>query len=340
MFPFVVLAVAFVQCTARSLPNFLVEDEELLKMSKILRAKDVNKAGPGQILINYQLQVQSREGMDSAAKPFFTRVSSELLNKPSYKRFINMMNNFYKEIGIPEPRVSKKQEREEISLFLDTILATKPWKILYKFLQTKNHPFAEDRDTFRNSIKHLWFDHYSRARGELDTSGFEHVFIGEEDHGMVSGLHNWVRFYMLEKNPAENFDYKGYNEKKGYVMAGLTFMWGNAFKWNGSILIGTSPEYEMALYTMCFLSRREKDPCKIELDGIPLSINSYATVQNREVYISTIYPTIRKRTQRKNKNKPIRKTQRKNKNRLLGLRKKIAIISKINALRRQKELVD
>ncbi|CAJ0596010.1 unnamed protein product [Cylicocyclus nassatus] len=304
MLPFLMVAFAFVQCTARSLPDFSVEDEELLEMSKILRDEDVNKAKPGQIFINYQGHAQSGKGVDNAAKPFFTRVSSKLLNKPSYKHFINMMNNFYKKTGVPEPRVSKQEEQREISLFLDTILASKPWKILYKFLRMKRHPFARDPVTFRSSIKHLWFDHYSRARGKPDTSGFEHVFIGEENHGMVSGLHNWVRFYMLEKNATENFDYKGFIVKRRDVMAALRFMWDEAFKWTGSILIGSSPEYEMALYTMCFLSRRGKNPCEVELDGCPLSINSYAMIQNRKVYIGTIYPTAGKMTDTcANKNK-------------------------------------
>ncbi|KHJ97401.1 hypothetical protein OESDEN_02625 [Oesophagostomum dentatum] len=166
-------------------------------------------------------------------------------------------------------------------------------------------------------MKQLWFDHYSRAKGKLDTSGFEHVFIGEEKNGEVSGLHNWVRFYMLENNSAEKFDYKGFIIKRGVcgvlytlifliiqsrlcditksienTMASLKFTWGSALKKSGSLLIGTSPEYDMALYTMCFLSRRGKNElCEVEVDGTPISITSFDMIQNGKAYIGTIYPS-------------------------------------------------
>ena len=35
----------------------------------------------------------------------------------------------------------------------------------------------------------------------------------------------------------------------------FTFMWGNEQKPHGSFLIGTSPEFEMAVYTTCILAR-------------------------------------------------------------------------------------
>lgn len=66
----------------------------------------------------------------------------------------------------------------------------------------------------RKWLKQLWFDHYSRARGQADTSGFEHVFVGEAKNGEVSGMHNWVRFYFLERNSSEEFDYRGFLVKR------------------------------------------------------------------------------------------------------------------------------
>jgi hypothetical protein len=94
----------------------------------------------------------------------------------------------------------------------------------------------------------------------------------------------------------------------------------------GSILIGTSPEFDFALYTFCFLTRRlngngricnvclfiyfkkfinfidipkrslskllilKKNNFKFEIDGCKLNIISYELVQNDRPYIGSMYP--------------------------------------------------
>ena len=42
----------------------------------------------------------------------------------------------------------------------------------------------------------------------LNSSGFEHVFVGESRDGTVIGLHNWLQFYLQEK--LGNIDYRGH----------------------------------------------------------------------------------------------------------------------------------
>lgn len=46
----------------------------------------------------------------------------------------------------------------------------------------------------------------------LDSSGFEHVFVGETRSGSeIVGFHNWIQFYLQEKN--SHLDYKGYKAR-------------------------------------------------------------------------------------------------------------------------------
>ncbi|KAL6732706.1 hypothetical protein Aduo_003438 [Ancylostoma duodenale] len=284
------------------------------KSQRSFKKTDDNKAQPDQISINYQGHTGSSNAEDHASKEwgathrlfstkkneqdlfiFFTKVDPSLLEKPSFSQFIAMMDNFNRQTGVAEPRVSVQEEQQEISAFLDTVLASRPWQTLYSFLNQRRQSFATTPVTFRQWMLQLWFHHYSRAKGKADTSGFEHVFMGEEKNDKVSGLHNWVRFYQLERNATENFDYKGFIVKRAMsacnnVMAELKFSWKGDLKRSGSLLIGTSPEFDMALYTLCFLLRGGKEMCNVELDGCPLSITGYDMVQNNKVYISTIYP--------------------------------------------------
>ena len=45
-------------------------------------------------------------------------------------------------------------------------------------------------------------------RRHLDSSGFEHVFVGETRQQDVIGFHNWLQFYLQEKRG--HIDYRGY----------------------------------------------------------------------------------------------------------------------------------
>ena len=54
------------------------------------------------------------------------------------------------------------------------------------------HPF------FANFAQ-IWFELYGRSRGgRKDSSGFEHVFVGEIKDDQVSGFHNWIQFWIEE----------------------------------------------------------------------------------------------------------------------------------------------
>ena len=75
------------------------------------------------------------------------------------------------------------------------------------------------------------------------------------------------------------------------VLASLKFEWSGLQKRAGTLLIGTSPEFDLALYTLCFLSRRARSTCDVEIDGCPLTITSFDTRQNGRTFIGSTYPS-------------------------------------------------
>jgi poly(U)-specific endoribonuclease len=78
----------------------------------------------------------------------------------------------------------------------------------------------------------------------------------------VIGLHNWIQIYHQEK--VRKIDYRGYIKPKRkprgtaslpsscQQLVTLQFSWDHALKPCSSSFIGTSPEFEMALFTLCF----------------------------------------------------------------------------------------
>ena len=65
----------------------------------------------------------------------------------------------------------------------------------------------------------------------------------------------------------------------------FTFTWGKEQKAYGSFLVGTSPEFEMAVYTTCLLAR--EDNCKFKLFGQSLSLTIHTFFNGK--YVASAY---------------------------------------------------
>ncbi|VDK87275.1 unnamed protein product [Litomosoides sigmodontis] len=266
----------------------LVSDSEIVNLVNQFRLHDVNKANDGQIILDYQRHTTGNDPIDRAQRRFFKRVDAALLEKNTYKKWRALSNKFIPDVGIEESNTPEKQKA--IDDFLDAILNTTIWQNFFQFLKTKGHPYAANFGTFRASIKQLWFEGYSRNLHFIDTSGFEHVFMGEYKNGDVSGMHSWLRFYLLEQNASQQFDYRGYTAKRFDFMAAVKFSWRNHLKRYASFFIGTSPEFDLALYTLCFITRQSRNKCKVEIDGCPFFITSFNFKQRGKTFVGTVYP--------------------------------------------------
>lgn len=67
------------------------------------------------------------------------------------------------------------------------------------------------------------------------------------------------------------------------------FSWSGQKKCVGSMFLGTSPELDLAAYTVCFLTR-EKRSCHLEYNGKPVRIVTHGHTVKGKTYIATAYP--------------------------------------------------
>jgi len=127
----------------------------------------------------------------------------------------------------------------------------------------------------KKTLYDLWFNMYSRGHiNKPDSCGFEHVFVGELNDGKVTGFHNWIQIFLEEKKG--KLDYQGYivpRKKDNHVAIAsetdqlivIQFTWDvsptalHKKKDISTTFVGTSPEFELALYTLCFLLDEEED---------------------------------------------------------------------------------
>lgn len=221
---------------------------------------DKHRLTPG---MDYQLNLQRgtkpyRRG-DFAMEPLFTYVKEEIFEKNTFKLFLTLLNNYERETGIVE-QVTQEEKRETWE-FLSAIVETAPMLYTQKWLSKKGL-FSGNNSDFKRILFDLWFGLY-RRESHRDSCGFEHVFVGEEREGKIIGCHNWIQMYNEER--AGNFNYHGYirprqrgcNTTKPHEneqLVTVQFSWYNDIKPVSTSFIGVSPEFEMALYTLCHMS--------------------------------------------------------------------------------------
>uniref|UniRef100_A0A672PKZ3 Uridylate-specific endoribonuclease n=1 Tax=Sinocyclocheilus grahami TaxID=75366 RepID=A0A672PKZ3_SINGR len=196
--------------------------------------------------------------------------------------FMKLLDNYERSTGVAE-RVTAEEVTENNS-FLDAVLETAVMK----------GKSRSDLRPFKSQLYYMWFRLYHRDRnGGEDSSGFEHVFVGETKFGReIMGLHNWVQFYLQEKQ--ELLDYKGYKARDNdpneddHVL-NVQFSWHGLVKPVASAFVGVSPEFEMAIFTILFLTSTEKTTTAVvNLDEYQLEM----VVHRHGRSIGTAYPKL------------------------------------------------
>ncbi|XP_023539783.1 poly(U)-specific endoribonuclease-B [Cucurbita pepo subsp. pepo] len=241
---------------------------------------DLNRLVPGQ---DYEIdcgegkRVHGREDMAQAS--LFSWVNEDVFRKPTFSRFCSLLDNYNPDQGSKE--VVTPEERQEQAAFIEEISRTAPIKYLHKYLSYKGVT-SNDYQDFKRMLTSLWFDLYGRGGTSHSSSAFEHVFVGEikQQGGQeVSGFHNWLQFYLEEAKGS--VDYQGYifPRRRGQFPDSETQLLTIQFEWNGvlksvsSTLVGVSPEFELALYTLCFFLGGEDN--HVELGPYPVNIKCY-----------------------------------------------------------------
>ncbi|XP_049877740.1 endoribonuclease CG2145-like [Pectinophora gossypiella] len=263
-------------------------DAEIQSLSEDLLRKDNNNAAK-YITVNYQEKTNGQTKEDKAPLPLLT-IAPDAWNIPTVQKLVPLLDNYERDTMINE--YVTPQERNEENAFMDAIMSTTVIRTLMNFLKDKGYVTPDPRQQ-RDFLKQLWFNLYSRGKGKISSSGFEHIFVSELKNGDVQGLHNWV--YFSREEAANRLNYLGYMKyqqlgDKGVVMK-LHFNQQGLDKPVDTLFIGTSPELEIALYTLCFVTRADND-CKLRLGSKDVDIVTHTFRYRSKNYIGSAYPQI------------------------------------------------
>ncbi|XP_067856218.1 uridylate-specific endoribonuclease A isoform X2 [Heptranchias perlo] len=282
------------QC-AGSDPGVSITDQEVLTVSGQIYSLDTNKATENEIRLNLQDHIANSQAVakvDYAHQRLYTYVNEEVLfSRPTFAKFIALLNNYHRMTGIAE-KFTVEQLTEQ-DAFIAEIMKTSIMDKLYRFLLSKK--MYNSISEFEEDLKKMWFGLYSRASNTLDSSGFEHVFSGEVKRGIVSGFHSWIRFYLAEKRRELNYYSYSYNQRGNDYpnILATQFNWNGYYKEVGSGFIGSSPEFDFAIYTLCFIAK-PNESCMVRLGGNTMNIQTYtwtkSTYGNGKKYVASAFP--------------------------------------------------
>ncbi|CAJ1051088.1 poly(U)-specific endoribonuclease-A [Xyrichtys novacula] len=254
-----------------------ITDAEIEALSETLYALDSNKASASQLIIDPQALVhdsQTSSQSDLSSRRLFKYLDEKaLFSRPTYSALLAVLDNYNRMTGQTE-NFSPQQLNEQDVFLRETMSNTELGRELFSFLYTKGIYTSEE--DFIQDLKMMWFGLYSRNNNKFDSSGFEHIFAGEVKGGKVSGFHNWIQFYLLEKTGKLNYYSHSFNGPWTTYpdVLGMQFMWEGYYKQVGSAVIGCSPEFDFALYSLCYITRPGKR-CHLSLGGKELIIQTY-----------------------------------------------------------------
>jgi poly(U)-specific endoribonuclease len=245
---------------------------------------------------------------DFAEEKLFTFVDAKIFEKPTFKAFHALLDNYSSAVGVRE--VVTPEELRENRKFLEMVMDSHPMQYTFEWLKQNKRTSATTREDFITELDRLWFGLY-RRKVDNDSSGFEHVFCGEVrdsdgDGGVdeVTGLHNWIVLYLEEQ--AGRLDYQGFikprrqQRNQGFGRAATLdsslqlittqFIWNGCKKPCSSSFIGVSPEFEMALYTLCwFFNEEEKNI--VTCGPYRIMLTAYRQRYKGKDYIGTAFPS-------------------------------------------------
>ena len=214
---------------------------------------------------------------DRCKKPLFDTMNKDhkFWSSRITKAFISLLDNYERETGKAE-RVTST-EKKEMDEFVEALCATDCMRFAFHYLKIHGKDKRAKRmrtiNDFKNLIFDLWLAPYRRFK-KNDSSGVEHVFVGEEKRGAIIGLHNWVQYYLEEAKG--NINYLGWAGKQDRDYSDDCNIVSVKFTWDdddedveakpiSTILCGSTVEVEFAMLTMTFLAGNQNGETECNL---------------------------------------------------------------------------
>uniref|UniRef100_A0A7E4VNA3 Endoribonuclease n=1 Tax=Panagrellus redivivus TaxID=6233 RepID=A0A7E4VNA3_PANRE len=262
-------------------------DGDLQALIDKMAAADVDKAGPSDVVLDWGSKVSGTGDVSNG--PLFKYVNESLFTRPVYAKLIEIYNDtlFHPAVCTAEPAMNGLR-KAQLDDYLKLLTSTDVFKLAHQYLVAQGVADADEAN-FYSKVFNLWYGTYSRCKGALGSSGWEHVYSGEWKGEEIDGQHNWVRYYLLEKSG--HINYHGYDSHEGDLIGSFQYTWENYLKKVGGFFISTSPAFDLSVFTTCVLAHSGAGHCKFTLNNAQIIVTSYHQACDAGTCLSTSYPS-------------------------------------------------
>jgi len=180
--------------------------------------------------------------------------------------------------------------------FMDAIQDSPHFHYIHKVLVKWNLAPPKLSD-FVAKTYDAWFTNYYGGT----SSGFEHVFVGEEkfnretNRSEIIGLHNWLQFWREESRG--NINYLGYSNRGDAAdqpFISVKFAWEDddpevEIKTVSTFTVGTSVAFEFALATLAFFGGKDGDEPWIKIGNRDCQIKIYKKEDRMGCFVRSVF---------------------------------------------------
>ncbi len=110
----------------------------------------------------------------------------------TYKLVRELFDNYA--LDEKDPEVETPLEREEVHNLLSAIVDSAPMQVARRYVEESTNTVVSVERWYATLLE-LWFRRFSQG-GDPELSGFEHVFVGEQEGAKVQGYHFWYKYYL------------------------------------------------------------------------------------------------------------------------------------------------
>lgn len=110
----------------------------------------------------------------------------------TYERVKRLFDNYA--LDEQDVEAETPEERQEVHDLLDAVIDTAPMQVARAYVSdASGTPISKDR--WYAVLLEQWFRSFAQG-GDPSLTGFEHVFVGEQEGSKVQGYHFWYKYHL------------------------------------------------------------------------------------------------------------------------------------------------